>query len=199
MQRGRLGLHTVTQTLPDGSKRKFRVKGSARAGAEELDNTCEHAGLWRQQPPPPELSSALNFITMNLNQIFDKAVTDSSGDGEGVTSLALNRLAATCENYWLQSDCYESLLSNDDVPRVCLSMAVNAVAYERGYVPPPLTPAVQLKAAGTTLKASRAWCSILLRLSSCGSLPPTPVQAMPLQSVRVLCCKACPTRSSTGT
>ena len=72
------GVHTVTQTLPDGSKRKFKMIGSARTGAEELDRTCEHAGHWSQMPPPAELCSTLNSITMRLLQLFDKAVQVST-------------------------------------------------------------------------------------------------------------------------
>ena len=135
------GVHTVTQTLPDGSKRKFKMIGSARTGAEELDRTCEHAGHWIQMPPPAELCSTLNSITMRLLQLFDKAVQDSGEEGEGVTSLALTRLGSQCEEYWIRSECYEALLANNDVPRICLTMAVDAVAHERGCAPASHAPA----------------------------------------------------------
>ena len=124
-------VHSVTHKLPDGSKRKFTklFHASARAGAEELDNTCEHGGNWSQLPPPPELYRTLNSITTRLLQIFEE---DCGEEGEGVTSLALARLGSHCAEYWMRSECYEALLANDDVPRICLSMAVKAVALKRG-------------------------------------------------------------------
>lgn len=49
-------------------------------------------------PPPAELCSTLNSITMRLLQFFDKAVQDSGEEGEGVTSLALTGLVASAKN-----------------------------------------------------------------------------------------------------
>jgi hypothetical protein len=129
--------HAVTvappsNSQPQSSKRKFIVQGGAQEGSEQLDRECSHAGYWRHMPPPPPLVSAFNRISAVCMRTWNPEKHQAQAQAQDGMLNSIFELAGACEAEWLEPGCLD-LLQLDDVPRVLLSMAVEALVHETGF------------------------------------------------------------------
>jgi len=129
--------HTVTvappsNSQPQSSKRKFVVQGGAQEGSEQLDRQCSHAGYWRNMPPQQQLVSAFNRISAVCMRTWNPEKHQAQAQAQDGELNSIFELAGACEFEWLEPGCLD-LLQLDDVPRVLLSMAVEALVHETGF------------------------------------------------------------------